>query len=216
MASSAGVRGVDATIKSTLNLQVPSMKSKRPFGITILALLLMGISVVFVVSFGFIYSTLPTANPSGIAEAVGIKQPGYGVVQDALLLFILFFTGAFISGAGLLRLQEWSRWLLIIQATMWASLILIINATRALTGVQVLNVVVSVLIVVYLNQSHVRQAFAEAALKSAYLPTAASESESAENDEAETEETVVQDFDDSTAEFVPPEALGLTRRNNVL
>lgn len=126
------------------------MKSKRPFGITILALLLMGISVVFVMSFSLMYSALPAANPSGIAEAVGIRQPNYGAVQDALLLFILFFIGTFISGAGLLRLQEWSRWLLIIQATMSALLVLINNATHALTGAQVLSVIVGVLIVVYL------------------------------------------------------------------
>ena len=196
-----------------MDQQESRIKLERPFGVGVIALLLIAISTVFIALSLLLMLQMPTFRiDPAMAAITGIKQPQSNAMQDALLMGILFFGLSLVAGFGLLQLLNWSRWLVMFQAAYLILSVLVKNLSTPLTGGSILCILLCLSTIFYLNQSHVRQAFSSADRR-------IYQSDEPENDEVkETEFQQMSDeeFNDTEAEFIPPEPLGLTRKRQIL
>ena len=196
-----------------MDQQEDRIKFERPFGVGVIALLLIAISTVFIALSLLLMLQMPTFRIDPAMTAItGIKQTPSNAMQDAVLMGILFFGLSLVAGFGLLQLLNWSRWLVMLQAAYLILSVLVKNLSTPLTGGSILCILLCLSTIFYLNQSHVRQAFSSADRR-------IYQSDEPENDEVkETEFQQMSDeeFNDTEAEFIPPEPLGLTRKRQIL
>jgi len=121
-------------------------KTERPLGISILAVLniLSGIFFLFIwfaaLSSGNIQSTPPA---------------GSLIVQLAPLQAVL----AFVAGIGLWQLLEWARLLMIGRYIFLIAVTIFSSFSKALTGFDMMQILIGGAMIAYLMQPGVRQAF---------------------------------------------------------
>ena len=132
------------------NPPIALSKKRRPAGVIVLAILYL---VGSLIALCFVLPRLSSLSVPPNFEAASI------LAYEEFLLWCTTVCGL-ITAVGLWLVAEWARWLAIALAATGVLTLLLTNASVAVTGSMLLQVLSSLAVIVYLVQPGVRKAFA--------------------------------------------------------